>query len=364
MRAKKILHILHAFSHGGLENGIVNIINGSPPDLDHELCLLTSAGEFLSRLHKPIRYYELHKKPGNSINIVLQLRRVIRESGSDVVHTRNWAAFDGVLAACLCPGVTVLHGEHGRDMIDPDGAFVRRNLFRRLVSPRINRFTTVSENLQRWLCEKVKIPKKKITLIRNGVDTNRFRPNRDSRLRKELGIADSEFVIGTIGRLDPVKNHAGLIRAFAALANRNTRLVIVGDGPERGNLNALIQSLDLSAHAILVGYRGDTEHFYGIFDVFVLNSFAEGMSNTILEAMASGLPVICTAVGANSELVQDCVTGTVIASKEEALLAESIKAYRSSELLCRQTGSNARELVLKSFSLSWMIKQYNDLYLC
>jgi sugar transferase (PEP-CTERM/EpsH1 system associated) len=365
MPRKKVLHILHAFSHGGLENGIVNIINGSPPDLEHELCLLTTGGEFLGRLHKPIRYYELHKKPGNSIDIILRIRRVIRESGANVVHTRNWASFDGVIAACLCRGVTVLHGEHGRDITDPNGLIFRRNLLRRLFGPRISKFTTVSEDLERWLSQKIKIPKSKIVLIRNGVDSNRFRPHRNPQLRKELGIADNEFVIGTIGRLDPVKNHAGLIRAFAALAKRtgNLRLVIVGDGPERDNLNVLIGSLGINPLAILTGYRGDTERFYGLFDIFVLNSFAEGMSNTILEAMSSGLPVICTEVGANNEIVQDDIAGTLIPANEEKSLIEALETYKNSEDLRIQTGLNAKERILKSFSLSRMVEQYNDLYL-
>jgi glycosyltransferase involved in cell wall biosynthesis len=189
MPPKKILHILHAFSHGGLENGIVNIINGSSPDLEHELCLLTTAGEFLSRIQKPIRYYELHKKLGNSLGIILQLARIIRNSEADIVHTRNWASFDGVLAACLCPGVTLLHGEHGRDMTDPHGSILRRNLFRKLLSPRVKKFTTVSEDLERWLKEKVKLPRSKVLLIRNGVDTDRFRPHRDLECpQRELGI--------------------------------------------------------------------------------------------------------------------------------------------------------------------------------
>jgi sugar transferase (PEP-CTERM/EpsH1 system associated) len=364
MPSKKILHILHAFSHGGLENGIVNIINGSHPDLEHELCLLTTAGEFLSRLRKPIRHYELHKQPGNSLGIIMHLRRVILESDATIVHTRNWGAFDGVIAACLCPGVTVLHGEHGRDMGDPQGTNRRRNLIRRLFSRRIRKFTTVSDDLARWLSRDVGIPKDKIVLIRNGVDTDRYRQHRDSDLREELGIAADEFVIGAIGRLDPVKNHAGLIQSYAILTkkNRNIRLVIVGDGPERIRLEELIRASEVYPRPILAGYRSDIARFYGLFDAFVLNSFAEGMSNTLLEAMSSGLPVICTSVGANPELVCDAIRGKLIPTADNKTLVNALQHFIDSPAHRLAYSQAAKGFIQENFSLTAMVSSYNLLY--
>ena len=123
----KILHVLHTFSHGGLENGVVNIINGSPDHISHELCFLSQSGEFLQRLQKPVRYHELHKREGNDWRVLLKLRNLFRKSQIDIVHTRNWAAFDGVLAACLTRGPALVHGEHGRDLTDPEGKKTHRN---------------------------------------------------------------------------------------------------------------------------------------------------------------------------------------------------------------------------------------------
>jgi len=363
-RPVKVLHILHAFSHGGLENGIVNIINGSPPDLVHELCILSSAGEFLDRIKKPIRCHELHKRPGNSIGIILQLSHVIRRSGADIVHTRNWGAFDGVLAACFHPRVTVLHGEHGRDMGDPQGLNRRRNRMRRLMSFHIRKFTTVSKDLADWLAGTVGIPAEKVVVIPNGVDTDRYRPHRDHALREELGIGADEFVIGTIGRLDPVKNHAGLIRAFAMTAGNipGARLVIVGDGPERIRLEALIGSLEGVAAPMLTGYRPDVERFYGLFDLFVLNSFAEGMSNTLLEAMASGLPIICTPVGANAELVRDLEHGGHVSVGDDQSLADAlVEQFHATNLRIRY-GAYARERAHALYSMESMLTKYLRLY--
>ncbi len=361
---KKVLHILYAFSHGGLENGIVNIINASPPDIEHELCLLTTAGEFIQRLQRPIRHYELHKQPGNSLKTIMQLRRVIRESRADIIHTRNWGAFDGVIAACFCPGVTVFHGEHGRDISDPKGLNRRRNLLRRLLSPRVRKFTTVSKDLANWLTEKVHIPPSKIILIRNGVDTKRYRPGQDLELRRELGIAEDEFVIGSIGRLDPVKNFSGLIRAFVRFAAQTPkiRLIIVGDGPERTHLESLVKTIESKIQPVFIGYRPDVERFYRLFDVFVLNSFAEGMSNTLLEALASGLPIVCTPVGANPDLVAHTQRGTIIPIGDEHSLVAALRNYFDSPELRRHHGLAARQFAEQECSLSFMTSHYTNLY--
>ncbi len=363
-RPVKVLHILHAFSHGGLENGIVNVINGSPPEIEHELCLLTTAGEFMHRLKRPVRYHELHKRPGNSLNLVLQLRHVIRKSGADIVHTRNWGAFDGVLAACLCPGVAVLHGEHGREIGDPEGLDRLRNTLRRLLGVRVRVFTAVSDNLATWLSDVVGIPRRKIVLIPNGVDTDRYRPHRDPRLRKELGIPDDAFVVGAVGRLDPVKNNTGLIRAFAQLAQRAgpARLVIVGDGPERARLAAAIRDLTGTPCPVLTGYRSDVDRFYGVFDVFVLNSVAEGMSNTLLEAMSSGLSIVCTPVGESRRMITDGETGIFVPVGDDAGLAERLMTCFLAPDLRSRHGANARRRVEEAYSLGRMIRGYVDLY--
>ena len=360
----KVLHILHAFTHGGLENGIVNIINGSPPDIEHDLCILTNAGEFLKRIRRPVRCHEMHRSAGNSARMVIRLARVIRQSGADIVHTRNWGAFDGVFAACFCPRVKLLHGEHGRDISDPQGLNRRRNLTRKLLSFRIAKFTTVSQDLSRWLIGTVRIPPQKVAVIPNGVDTVRYHPHRDGALRAELGIAPDEFVVGTIGRLDPVKNHAGLIRAFSIVAQTvpNGRLVIVGDGPDRSALEDIIRSLKGVPAPILAGYRADVERFYGVFDVFVLNSFAEGMSNTLLEAMASGLPIVCTAVGAAPDLVIDGRQGIYVHTGADDELGRVLNIYQTSSELRASHGMEGRRRAENHHSLSSMIECYCRMY--
>jgi glycosyltransferase involved in cell wall biosynthesis len=214
------------------------------------------------------------------------------------------------------------------------------------------------------LIETVRIPSRKLLLIRNGVDTRSYRIRRDPDLRHELGIQDGEFVVGAIGRLDPVKNHEGLIRAATLLGRERPgiRLVIVGDGPERAKVEKSIRTLGNKARPILTGYRSDVERFYGVFDVFVLNSFAEGMSNTLLEAMASALPVVCTRVGGNVELVEDQVRGTLVEAGDDCGLVQRLKTYFDSRDLMRRHGDEARRHVEENLSLSIMVQRYVELY--
>jgi sugar transferase (PEP-CTERM/EpsH1 system associated) len=364
MRPIRILHVLHAFSAGGLENGVVNIINRSPEHLVHELCLLSHGGEFIQRLNRPVIYHELNRRAGNDPRLIFRLQKLFRSRDFDIIHTRNWSAFDGILAACLTPGPIVIHGEHGRDISDPSGMKHHRNMARRALAFRTKKFVAVSKDLYRWLQLTVRVPQSKLEFIPNGVDTDRFYPARDLEFRRQLGIEDDEFVVGTIARLDPVKNHEGLINAVRFLNSgaRKVRLIIVGEGPNRPNVESALKCLDSRPGPLLLGYRGDVDRLYRTFDLFVLNSFAEGMSNTLLEAMASGLPIVCTSVGGNTELVADGHRGRTVRPGDDAALAESMREYLVSPEIRARHAHNARQFVMECFSLDRMVEKYVSLY--
>jgi glycosyltransferase involved in cell wall biosynthesis len=249
-------------------------------------------------------------------------------------------------------------------MDDPSGLKYRRNLARRIMSFRTKKFVAVSKDLYGWLRSTVRVPERKLVFIPNGVDTERFSPGRDSGLRKELGIRTDEFVVGTIGRLDPIKNHAGLIQAVR-IANEKgcrVRLVMVGDGPERNNVEQLIRMSGVSAEPLLLGYRPDVERLYRTFDAFVLNSFGEGMSNTLLEAMAAELPIVCTSVGGNLELIEHSQRGMLVEPGDDLSLADAIIGYADSAETRIRHAANARQFILQNFSLDAMVQRYVSLY--
>ena len=202
-RKIRILHVLHTFIPGGLENGIVNIINRSPDHLSHELCFLHRGGEFLQRLARPVPYHELHKHPGNDVRLIARLRNVFRQGEFDIIHTRNWAAFDGVLAACLTMRPVLIHGEHGRDVGDPTGQNRRRNFARRALAFRASKIVAVSKDLYNWLKLTVRIPEKKLVFIPNGVDTDRFRRHIESAYagmweRQQRGLPPAGFAVSPL----------------------------------------------------------------------------------------------------------------------------------------------------------------------
>lgn len=343
---------------------MVHIINRAPDHLRHELCFLTCAGELMNRLRRPVPYHELHKKEHNDPAVPVRIAELIWRRRIDIVHTRNWAAFDGVLAALLAPRVRVIHGEHGRAIEDLDGCNPRRNRLRRWLRFRVWKFVAVSDELRNWLNQRVGIPEHSLVYIPNGVDAGHFRPARDPELRRDLGIGEHEFVVGAVGRLDPVKNHESLIEAAALLNSEGiaVRVVIVGDGPAREKVQAAARSASLALPPLFVGYQPDPSRFYRIFNAFVLPSLAEGMANTLLEAMASGLPAVCTSVGGNRELVRDGETGRQVPAGDSAALARALREYCENPEECRRHGERARALVEREYSLGSMVSRYTSLY--
>ncbi len=359
-----VVHVVHSLEVGGLENGVVNLVNAPATGLRHVIICMTTAGTLRSRLRPGIEVFSLGKTPGHDLRTFVKLARLLRRIRPNVVHSRNWATFDAVVAARLARVPVVVHGEHGRDIADPEGRHPRRNRLRRLCAPLVNRFVTVSHDLRRWLVSDVRISAQKVITIHNGVDTARFAPGDRDASRAALSLAPDQPVVGTVGRLDPVKDHAGLIRAFCVLLREypDAVLLIAGDGPCRDDLGGLIASLGLVEHVRLLGERDDIPRVLAAMDAFVLPSIAEGISNTILEAMATGLPIVATRVGGNPELVEDGVNGILVPRQDPTALATAIGAYLGDAHLRAVHAKSSRQRAVQQFGLQRMRDAYRDLY--
>lgn len=361
----RIMHVVPSLQVGGLENGVVNLVNRMDPErFRHDVVCIGSEGPMASRIEQAgVSVHAIGKGQGSDYGLALKLAQVMRQCRPDVVHTRNWGAVDGILAARMAGVPIVIHGEHGREAADPEGRNRRRNVARRLLGRWVDRFVVVSGDLARWLAEETGVPAGKVVRIMNGVDTERFRPFADkSAARAALGLPRDSFVIGSVGRLDPVKDYGTLIRAFAAVRGGGSVLLIAGSGPCRDDLERLAARLGADASVIFPGERDDVPAVLGAMDVFVLPSIAEGMSNTILEAMASGLPVVATRVGGNPELVEDGITGTLFEPGDMEDLARLLNLYERNPALRRQHGEAGCEKAEASFSLSRMVRAYEALY--
>jgi sugar transferase (PEP-CTERM/EpsH1 system associated) len=359
-----VVHVLHSLEVGGTENGLVSVVGALRAEYHHSVIAVTHGGPLQARLPGDVAVHELGKRPGIDVRAAVRLSRLLRRLSPDIVHSRNWGAFDAVLAARLARVPVVIHGEHGREATDPDGLNPRRNRVRRWVAPFVDRWVTVSAELERWLVRVVGIPSRKVRTICNGVDLSRFSPGDRRAARAAMRLPEHVTVIGTVGRLDPVKDQIGLMEAYARLPQLSPphALVIVGGGPCRETLIERASRPDLAGRVHLLGERGDVPQLLAGFDVFVLPSLAEGISNTILEAMASALPVIATRVGGNPELVDDGATGTLVPVGDREALSAALGMYLDGPALRARQGRAGRQRVVESFGLDRMAEGYRHLY--
>lgn len=371
-----IVHIIYALGTGGLENGLINIINRCPESrYRHAIICLTQAEHFATRLtSSDVEVIELHKKPGHDLGIYWRLWRQMRRLRPAIVHTRNLAALETQVLGLLMPGCKRVHGEHGRDIHDLDGSNRKYNALRRTLNPLIHQFIAVSKDLSGWLVETVRIPEGKVAQVYNGVDTQRFasRAESSSDLPADMPEAFRPYadriVIGTVGRLAAVKDQQLLIKALHNLVTQRPelrttlRLILIGDGPEHAALRDQIESLSLSDLVWLAGDRDDIPALLRSMDIFVLPSLGEGISNTVLEAMATGLPVIATAVGGNPELVQDGTNGLLFPVGDADALTEAIATLIDNSALRLDMGRAAAAQIRQNFDWQRTVDSYLGLY--
>jgi sugar transferase (PEP-CTERM/EpsH1 system associated) len=370
--APLIVHVIYHLAVGGLENGLVNLINRLPVDrYRHAIICLTDYTDFRNRIRNPdVRVYVLHKRPGKDLRIYSELWRLFRQLRPDIVHTRNLATLEAQFPALLAGVPHRIHGEHGRDVSDIDGTSRKYQLLRRLFSPIVQHYIALSQDLEHYLLDRVGIPPGKINHICNGVDTRRFRPA--NRMAADLLPANfpggDRVVIGTVGRMEAVKDQTNLVNAFIRLVQdhpqgvERLRLVMIGDGALREAALSLLEAAGLGDIAWLPGERDDVPELLAAMDVFVLPSLAEGISNTILEAMAAGLPVVATDVGGNRELVVEGSTGFLVPRSDPDALAGAIRHYVDDPEMRAAHGQRAQLRCEAEFSLNTMVKKYQGLY--
>jgi len=366
-----VVHLVYRLDIGGLETLLVDTINRMPPDrYRHAVICLTDYTDFARRISRPgVELFALHKPPGAAPRTHLDLWRLLRRLRPAILHTYNLGCYE-YSATALAAGVPVrIHAEHGRDAGDPQGLNRKHNLLRRLVAPCIDRIVPVSRDLHDWLRDTVGIDRAKLALIDNGVDTERFRPADPGNGETALEPWQDDpaaFVIGTVGRLQDVKDQATLVAAFTLLRTMlpqaRLRLVLVGDGPLRAALAAQVAAAGLQDCVWMAGPRADVAPPMRGFSLFALSSIAEGTPVTLLEAMASGLPVVASAVGGIPDLVQDGAMGTLVPARDPQRLAEALAAYVRDPALAAAHGAAGRAHVERRYSMRAMLDSYIALY--
>jgi sugar transferase (PEP-CTERM/EpsH1 system associated) len=367
-----IVHVIHHLVVGGMENTLVNLINHIPRErFRHAVVCIEDHSDFRLRIvREDVEVVALHRSRIGQQAVRKEIYRLCRRWRPGIVHSRNTSGLDALLPAWLARVPVRVHSEHGWDVDNLDGSKWKPALLRRLHRPLVDRYVTVSMDLAQFLERRVGVKPSRITQIYNGVDTQRFRPRGDAELTGMPAGFDAPTVvrIGTVGRIQAVKDQATLVRAVATLVGRrpdlraHTRLLVIGDGPLLATLRRLVESLGLSDLAWLPGASDRVPDLMRMLDLFVLPSLNEGVSNTILEAMASGVPVLASRVGGNPELLANGAAGSLFEAGDVSGLAAMLERYLDDpDLRCTQSRA-AREWAEARFSMGAMVERYCDVY--
>src|SRR6056297_3549727 len=367
-----IAHVIFRLDYGGLENGLVNLINRMADDrFRHAVIALTEATDFRGRLKSPeVAVHTIGKQAGKDPGAYVRLFRLLRELRPSILHTRNIGTLDCAPLGRVAGVPVCIHGEHGWDTHDPEGRNPRYRRLRRLANPFVRRFITVSDELYRWLTGEVGINPDKAIRICNGVDVDRFSPGNTGvghpEMRSRFG--EDAVIVGSVLRFNEIKDPLNLVEAFVraheqvAAQGVELCLAMIGDGPLRAAALARLEDSGAAAAAWLPGSRDDVAELLRSMDIFTLPSRREGISNTLLEAMASGLPLIATDTGGNPELVQDELNGMKVPPGDPASLAAALARLATDRKLREGLSIGARQRAVDEFSIGNMVDGYRRVY--
>jgi len=361
---RRFLHVFPSFGFGGVELRMVAVLNHfAGRGAHHTIVSLDGRRDAASRL-EPATQVQLCDPPALEAPLPLRLamiRRILRDARPDVLMTYNWGAIEWALAHRLAPVCTHFHLESGFGRDEAERPVRRRDLFRRLALARISGLIVPSHTLVEIACTRWRVPQERIIHIANGVDCDRFaRPPVPGRVPGFVR-RQGEVIVGTIAPLRPEKNLQGLIRAFAASGIEPARLMIVGDGPERDRLDAVAREAGLGDRLIWAGQVEAPEEVIGLFDIYALSSLTEQMPNTVLQAMAAGLPVAGVDVGDVAAMVAPENRKLIVPRGDEAALTTALSALAGDESLRRRLGEANRARARESFSEAQMFARYGEI---
>jgi glycosyltransferase involved in cell wall biosynthesis len=359
-----IAHVLSSFGVGGQERVALDLAAGQLRDG----CRVTAislapppdgplAREFREAGAEVVRV--ARGRDGLDPALVVRLAGFLARHRVDLAHTHNPLAMVYGAPAARLSRAAVVHTKHGNN---PAGRL--RLASWRLAARCVDAFVAVSPETAAFARRRREVDARRLSVIPNGIALGRFRPDpaARARVREALGIPPGAWVVGTVGRLAPEKNQALLVRAAAPLLGDGARLVLAGDGPLRGALEALAAELGVARAVHLLGARSDVPDVLNALDAFVLCSDTEGLPLAIPEAMATALPVVSTRVGGIPTVLDEGDSGWLVPVRDEAALRARIAALRDDPAAARACGERARAAALRRFSAERMHRDYAALY--
>lgn len=363
----RVAFVLHVMQVAGAEVLVRELIHrlGSAI-VPHVYCLdaVGPIGDALIAEGVPVVSFD--RRPGLDWPLIGRMARRVRDDRIDVLHAHQYTPFFyGALAAARVAGrPRVIFTEHGRHYPDVVG-WKRRLANRWYFDRQADVITAVCEFSADALAIKDGFARRRIQIVPNGIDVDRYLPSGEKgELRRRLGLDPSRRYIIIVARFHPVKDHATLIRAFARLVGRHddVDLLLVGDGPLRPELEGQIATLGIQSRVRLVGVRSDVPDWLKAADIFVLCSVSEAASITLLEAMATGLPSVVTAVGGNPELVRAGIDGLHVPRGDDVALADALATLLADDEQARLMGQRAAERVRQEFQMSTTVERYRALF--
>lgn len=358
-----ICQVLHSLECGGAERLAVRLGEKLARRCFVSFCLLDAAGPLADAIRETrIPVEIIGRRPGLDLACARRLRRRWRLDRPSVVIAHQYTPFVyAILARRLVERVPIVYVEHGR--FYPDRRRLRRVLFNRLVLRSYDRIIAVGDAVRKALVTYEGFSPRRISVIYNGVNVAEFANARSSRaqIRRALEIQDQEVVFIHVARFDPLKDHITAVRAFAKLTDTPSRLLLVGDGPTKPEVDSLVRGLGLEKRTIALGFRTNIPELLAAADVFVLTSLTEGIPVTVIEAMATGLPVIATAVGGIPELIAHAREGLLVPPRDAEALAAAMRLLCEDRELRGRLGRAAHEKALRQFTEEKMHEQYNQI---
>jgi glycosyltransferase involved in cell wall biosynthesis len=365
MQPINILHVISKLPVGGVENQLFMILgNYDRGKLCPLVCSLSDKGEIGKEIEDSgIEVIPLDKlKHGFDWTIVKDIYNLIKTRNVKIVRTHQYHAnLYGRLAAWLAKVPCIIASVHNVYTID-------RKIHRRIINKFLARYSdkvvAVSGTVKRDVLTYDGLAEDKVSVIYNGIDSDSFLNLNGSLIRSNLGISSETPVVGTVGRLTVQKGQKYLIDAVSTLRENFPQIVllIVGDGPLRGEIEKYIKTLGLEGNVILLGTRRDIPQLLSAMDIFVLPSLWEGLGTAVIEAMAAGKPIIATDIPPLREIINSEKVGILVPVKDSNAFASSIELLLHNRTLAENLGKSAKERALSHFTIDITVHKYTNLF--
>lgn len=365
MASLKVLHLTYDMRIGGTEMVIKNIIENSDVNLFEMsiFCIETPIGPWgIEMQNAGLPMTTKARQPGFDISLIFAIRKHIKTNNIAILHCHQYTPWVYGVIAAFGTKTEVIFTEHGR--FHPDSSTWKRKLVNPWLSKITKYITVISQATQQALVDFENLKKERIEVIYNGIQPLKVNLAKTLALRQKLNIPENSSVLGTIARLDPIKNHKMMINAFSLVLKvcPNTVLVIVGDGEERDSIIEHIKMLGLEEKVIMPGYDPQPQHYLALMDIFLLSSLSEGTSMTLLEAMSLSKPCVVTDAGGNKEVIANGKNGIVTKNDDANEFSQAILKLVNDKVLLNRYGKEGQKRFNRMFNVSVMVKRFRDVY--